>query len=156
MVLSPMLAKVMPGNSVAIWGMGGVGLNVVRAAKLRGAYPIFGVDLNGSKEDIAREFGVTHFIDSSREDPVQVIQLMTGGERMDDGMIMGGGADFCFEVIGDPGAIQQAFWALGLGGKLIQVGIPPMATMTELPLTLAAPPLQAGDRDSIRQCQDPS
>jgi Zn-dependent alcohol dehydrogenase len=111
-------------------------LNVVRGAKLRGAYPLIGVDLKGSKEDIAREFGVSHFIDSSKEDPVQAVQMLTGGERTEDGMIMGGGADFCFEVIGDPGAIQQAYWALGFGGKLIQVGIPSIKTMTELPITL--------------------
>ena len=133
------VAKVSPGDSVAIWGMGGVGLNVVRGAKLRGAYPIFGIDLNGSKEAIAREFGATHFINSSEQDPVQAVQLMTGGVRMDDGTVMGGGAKFCFEVIGDPGAIQQAFWALGIGGKLIQVGIPSIDTMTELPMTFAAP-----------------
>ena len=54
-------------------------------------------------------------------------------------MIMGGGADVCFEVIGDPGAIQQAYWALSLGGKLVMVGIPSIETMTELPLTLTPP-----------------
>jgi S-(hydroxymethyl)glutathione dehydrogenase/alcohol dehydrogenase len=133
------VAEVKPGNSVAIWGMGGVGLNVVQSAKLRGASPLIGVDLNGEKEKIAREFGVTHFIDSSKEDPVQEVQLLTGGQRMDDGMIMGGGADFCFEVIGDPGAIQQAYWALNFAGKLIMVGIPPMESRTELPLTLTPP-----------------
>jgi S-(hydroxymethyl)glutathione dehydrogenase/alcohol dehydrogenase len=133
------VAKVSPGSSVAIWGMGGVGLNVVQGAKLAKAYPIIGVDLEGSKETIAREFGVTHFINSSKEDPVQAVQLLTGGQKMDDGTIAGGGANFCFEVIGDPGAIQQAYWALGFGGKLIQVGIPPMSTMTQLPLTLTPP-----------------
>lgn len=133
------VAKIKPGNSVAIWGMGGVGLNVVRGVKLRGAHPIFGVDIMGSKESIAREFGVTHFIDSSKEDPVEVIQLATGGERIEDGTIEGGGVDFCFEVIGDPGAIQQAYWALAIGGNLIQVGIPPMESMTELPMTLTPP-----------------
>jgi len=59
-------AGVKPGESVAIWGMGGVGLNVVRGSKLRSANPIIGVDLEGSKEAFAREFGVTHFINSSR------------------------------------------------------------------------------------------
>ena len=76
--------------------------------------PIIGVDLEGSKEAIAREFGVTHFINSSKQDPVPIIQELTGG-----------GAKYCFEVIGDPGAVTQASWALGLGGKLIQVGVTP-------------------------------
>jgi S-(hydroxymethyl)glutathione dehydrogenase/alcohol dehydrogenase len=133
------VAKIIPGNSAAIWGMGGVGLNVVRGAKLRGAYPIIGVDVEGSKEAIAREFGATHFINSSKEDPVQAVQLLTGGEKMADGTIQGGGANFCFEVIGDPGAIQQAYWALSIGGSLIQVGIPSIQTRTELPLTLTPP-----------------
>ena len=117
-------AGVKPGDSVAIWGMGGVGLNVVRGAKLRSAYPIIGVDLEGSKETIAREFGATHFINSSKQDPVPIVQEITGG-----------GAMYCFEAIGDPGAIVQATWALGLGGTLIQIGITPEAAMTALPLS---------------------
>ncbi len=128
-------AGVKPGDSVAIWGMGGVGLNVVYGAKLRSADPIIGVDLEASKENIAREFGVTHFIDSSKEDPIPIIQLLTGGAKMDDGTIMGGGVDFAFEVSGDPGAVTQAYWALGLGGKLVQIGIIPEGSMAELPLT---------------------
>lgn len=133
------VAQVKPGDSVAIWGMGGVGLNVVGGAKMRGANPIIGVDLEASKEAIAREFGVTHFIDNSKEDPVPAIQLLTGGSKMEDGSIMGGGADFVFEVIGDPGAITQAFWAIGNGGKMVQVGIHPADQMTELPLTWLPP-----------------
>jgi S-(hydroxymethyl)glutathione dehydrogenase/alcohol dehydrogenase len=121
-------AGVKPGDSVAIWGMGGVGLNVVRGAKLRSAYPIISVDLEGSKEAIAREFGATHFINNSKQDPVPIIQELTGG-----------GAKYCFEAIGDPGAITQASWALGLGGTLIQIGITPETVMTCLPLAYTPP-----------------
>jgi S-(hydroxymethyl)glutathione dehydrogenase / alcohol dehydrogenase len=117
------VANVRPGDSVAIWGMGGVGLNVVRAAKLRGATPLIGVDIEGSKEKMAKEFGVTHFIDSSIEDPVPKIQELTGG-----------GATFCFEVVGDPGALLQAYWAVAVGGKLIMVGMPPIEGLVSLPL----------------------
>jgi Zn-dependent alcohol dehydrogenase len=116
-------AQVKPGHSVAIWGLGGVGLNVVRGAKLRGGNPIIGIDLMGSKEGIAREFGMTHFINNSREDPVPIVKGLTDG-----------GADFCFEVSGDPGAITQAYWALGMGGKLMQIGLTDEAEMTKLPL----------------------
>jgi len=116
-------AGVKPGDSVAIWGMGGVGLNVVWGAKLREAYPIIAVDLEGSKEPIAREFGATHFINNSKEDPVPIIQKLTNG-----------GANYCFEAIGDPGAITQAWWSLGLAGTLIQIGITPEEAMTKLPL----------------------
>jgi S-(hydroxymethyl)glutathione dehydrogenase/alcohol dehydrogenase len=108
--------------------MGGVGLNVVRGLKLRGAAPIIGVDLEGSKEAVAREFGITHFINSSKEDPVPRVQELTGG-----------GADFVFEVIGDPGALVQCYWALGVGGKLIMVGIPPMEATIPISLTLTPP-----------------
>jgi len=122
------VAQVRTGDSVAIFGVGGVGLNVVQGAKLRAGYPIIAVDLNGKKESAAREFGATHFIDSSVEDPVPKIQEITGG-----------GAKFCFEAAGDPGAIVQAYWSLGIGGTLIQAGIPPMETTTPLPLTLTPP-----------------
>jgi S-(hydroxymethyl)glutathione dehydrogenase/alcohol dehydrogenase len=117
-------AGVKPGESVAIWGMGGVGLNVVRGAKLRSAYPIIGIDLEGQKEAIAREFGVTHFIDSSKEDPVPGVKELTGG-----------GAKYTFEVIGDPGAVLQACWSIALGGKHVQIGICPPDTMVGVPLT---------------------
>ncbi len=117
------VANIRPGDSVAIWGMGGVGLNVVRSAKLRGADPLIGIDIEGSKETIAREFGVTHFIDSSKEDPVPAVQELTGG-----------GADFCFEVVGDPGALVQAYWALSIGGSLIMIGMPSLDDRPPLPL----------------------
>lgn len=117
-------AGVKPGESVAIWGMGGVGLNVVNGARLRNADPIIGVDINKDKETIAREFGVTHFIDNSKDNPVPIIHELTNG-----------GADYCFEVIGDPGAITQAYWALGIGSKLITIGVTPTEALTELPLS---------------------
>ena len=133
------VANVKPGDSVAIWGLGGVGLHVVSGARLRGAYPIIGVDIEGSKEEIARQFGVTHFIDSSKEDPVPAVQLLTGGEKMPDGTIMGGGADFVFEVSGNNGAQAQAYWAIGLAGKMVLVGISEADTTTELGLTWLPP-----------------
>ena len=129
------VAQIKPGQSVAIWGLGGIGLNVAQGAKVRGAYPIFGVDVEGSKEKIAKEFGVTHFINSSEEDPVPIIQLETGGVKMDNGMILGGGVDVIFEASGNVGAISQAYWALGMGGQWIQVGIHPADKTAELVLT---------------------
>jgi S-(hydroxymethyl)glutathione dehydrogenase / alcohol dehydrogenase len=121
-------AGVKPGETVAVWGMGGVGLNVVYGAKVRGGDPIIAVDVEESKEQIARDFGATHFINSSKEDPVPIIQELTGG-----------GARYCFEVAGDTGAQLQAYWAMGLGGKLITVGVPMEGEMTQLPLTYNSP-----------------
>jgi S-(hydroxymethyl)glutathione dehydrogenase/alcohol dehydrogenase len=117
-------AGVKPGESVAIWGLGGIGMNVVRGAKLRSADPIIGVDLEASREGLARELGATHFIDNSKEDPVPIIQELTDG-----------GVDYCFEASGDPGATTQAYWTLALGSTLIQIGISPEGSMTQLPNT---------------------
>ncbi len=129
-------AKVQPGDSVAIWGLGGVGLNILRACAMQHANPIFAIDLEGSKEGLAKEFGATHFIDNSKEDPVPTIQLLTGGVKMPDGNIMGGGVDFAFEAIGDPGAIIQAWWSTTIGGKVIVPGITPHDQTTNIPLML--------------------
>ncbi|MEW5722708.1 MAG: Zn-dependent alcohol dehydrogenase, partial [Thermodesulfobacteriota bacterium] len=119
------VANIKPGDSVAVWGMGGVGLNTVRAAALRHAQPLFAVDLEGSKEALAKEFGATHFINNSKEDPVPIIQELTGG-----------GVEYAFECIGDPGAIVQAYWATGIGGTLVIPGITPHDKTTNLALML--------------------
>jgi S-(hydroxymethyl)glutathione dehydrogenase/alcohol dehydrogenase len=132
------VAKVQPGNSVAVYGMGAVGLNTVSALAHRNANPIIAVDLEGRKEDIAREFGATHFVDSSKEAPVPVIMTLTGGVQAEDGYWVSGGADFVFEVSGDPGALVQAYWSICPGGKTIVTGIPPAESASELPLMLLA------------------
>ena len=116
-------AKVQPGDKVAIYGLGGVGLNILRACVLRHANPVIAVDIEESKEDLAKEFGATHFICNSKEDPVPKIQEITGG-----------GADFAFEAIGDPGAIIQAYWSIGMGGKVVIAGLTPHDQTTNLPL----------------------
>jgi Zn-dependent alcohol dehydrogenase len=108
--------------------MGGIGLNVVQGAKLRGATPIIAVDLEGSKEAIAREFGATHFINSSKEDPVPKVQELTNG-----------GADFVFEAAGEIGSIAQVYWAMGIGGKQIQIGIHSMHDTVPLSLSFTPP-----------------
>ena len=129
-------AQIKPGDSVVVYGLGGVGLNCLRAAVMQHANPVFAVDLEGSKKDLALEFGATHFIDSSKEDPVPIILTMTGGVQVEGGMWMGGGVDVAFEAIGDPGAIIQAYWSTGIGGKVVIPGITPHDQPTNLPLML--------------------
>ncbi|MCJ7683712.1 MAG: Zn-dependent alcohol dehydrogenase [Desulfobacteraceae bacterium] len=124
-------AKVQPGDAVAIWGMGGVGLNVVRAAALVGANPIVAVDLEGSKEAIAMEMGATHFINSSEDDPVPIVRGLTNEK----------GVHYAFEVIGDVGAYLQSFFTLRNGGKLMAVGIPSIEDMATFPMFMM--PFQA-------------
>ncbi len=120
------VGKVTSGTSVAIFGCGGVGLSTIRAASIHHAHPVIAVDLEGNKEAIAMEFGATHFINSSKEDPVPKIQELTGGN----------GAEVVFEAIGDPGAIIQAWWSLRMGGRLVLPGITPAQETTNLPLML--------------------
>jgi S-(hydroxymethyl)glutathione dehydrogenase / alcohol dehydrogenase len=119
------IARIKPGESVAVYGLGGIGLNIVRAAVLAHANPVIAVDIESSKEALAYEFGATHFICNGKEDPVPRIQALTAG-----------GAQFVFEAIGDPGAIVQAWWSTGISGRLIVPGVTPLETITPLPLFL--------------------
>ncbi|KAG8073784.1 hypothetical protein GUJ93_ZPchr0006g43556 [Zizania palustris] len=95
------LAKVEPGSTVAIFGLGAVGLAVAEGARICGASMIIGVDLNPEKHELGKKFGVTHFINPQElgEKPVsQVIIELTDG-----------GADYCFECIGLASVMNDAF-----------------------------------------------
>ena len=115
-------ARVEPGESVAVFGAGGVGLNIVQGAALAGAYPIIAVDLNPKKLELAKQFGATHTVDAS-SDPVAQIQAIANGI----------GVDYAFEAIGRPEVVQQAFFAVRRGGKAIVVGVPPATSMLSAP-----------------------
>jgi S-(hydroxymethyl)glutathione dehydrogenase/alcohol dehydrogenase len=121
------MANVQPGDKVAVWGLGGVGQNTLRAAKMRQANPLIAVDLEESRREQALELGATHFICNAKDDPVPIIQGLTGG-----------GADIIFEASGDPGAIVQAWWALGMAGRLMVIGIMPQDQVAAMPLTFMA------------------
>jgi S-(hydroxymethyl)glutathione dehydrogenase/alcohol dehydrogenase len=124
------VAKATEGTSIGIWGCGGIGLNAIRAAALRHCRPIVAVDLEASKRDIALEFGATHFIDSSKNDPIPIIMELTGGA----------GLEYAVEAIGDPGAQVQAWWSLRMGASLIAIGVTPTDSVTNIPLAFG--PLQ--------------
>ena len=117
------IGKVRPGESGVVYGLGGIGLNVLRAAAVLRANPLIAVDIEESRKGLANEFGATHFICSNKEDPVPKIQALTGG-----------GAQYAFEAIGDPGAVIQAWWSTGVYGKVVVVGVPPLNSETSLPL----------------------
>jgi S-(hydroxymethyl)glutathione dehydrogenase/alcohol dehydrogenase len=114
-------AKVEAGSSVAVIGIGGVGLNVIQGAALAAAEPIIAIDLLERKLEMAREFGATHLIDAAKEDPVEAVRALTGG-----------GADYTFEVIGSPDAISQAFDMVHAGAEAIMVGVSPFASKTSI------------------------
>ncbi|HTY76320.1 MAG TPA: Zn-dependent alcohol dehydrogenase [Candidatus Bathyarchaeia archaeon] len=111
-------AKVPPGASVAVFGCGGVGLNTVQAARLVGAGKIIAVDLNRQKLEWAEEFGATHAVDASKEDPVARVHAISGM----------GGVDFAFEVVGTQKTIEQAFASTHRGGTCVVVGVSPAGT----------------------------
>lgn len=106
-------ARVVAGSSVAVFGSGGVGLNIIQGARLVGASRIIAVDPVASKERVARILGATHFVDSSVCDPVEAVRKITGGT----------GADYTFEAVGLPEPIEQAYDSLRKGGTCVVAGI---------------------------------
>jgi S-(hydroxymethyl)glutathione dehydrogenase/alcohol dehydrogenase len=106
-------AQVEPGANVAVIGTGGVGLNAVQGARLAGAARVIAIDLLDNKLEFAREFGATHVVNSSKEDPVAAVQRITGGR----------GADYAFEVIGLGKTIRQAYDMVRKGGTAVVVGV---------------------------------
>jgi len=114
-------AKVAPGDSVAVIGCGGVGLNVIQGARLCGAEKIIAVDTNPAKLELAKKFGAT--------------DTVLGGEGAVDGVksISKGGVDHAIEVIGLVATIQQGYRMLGSGGTLTLVGVPPKDAVLSLP-----------------------
>src|SRR2546425_2630039 len=98
-------AAVEPGASIAVFGVGGVGLNVVQGGALVAAHPVIAVDVKAAKLEHARALGATHTIDASREDAVAAIRRLT---RL--------GADYTFVAVGDTRAVSQAIEAGGARG----------------------------------------
>lgn len=108
-------AEVKPGSTVAVFGCGGIGLNMVQSAKIAGALQIIAVDRVASKLDYAKEFGATDVVNASEDDPVQAVLDLTGGV----------GVDYGFEAIGLPEPIEQAYDATKKGGTCVVAGIAP-------------------------------
>jgi len=125
------VAKVREGDSIGVWGCGGIGLNAIRFAALRNCNPIVAVDLEASKHDIALEFGVTHFVDSTKDDPIPIVKELTGGA----------GLQYAIEATGDSGAQVQAWYAIRSGGILVAIGITSIDSTTAIPMFYA--PLHA-------------
>ena len=113
-------AKVEPGATVAVFGCGGVGLNVIQGAVFAAASKIIAVDKVPFKLQKAEEMGATHFVNADKEDPVESIKQLTGG-----------GADYAFEVIGFPNLVRMAFESVRPSGTAVMVGVqPPGAEIT--------------------------
>jgi S-(hydroxymethyl)mycothiol dehydrogenase len=118
-------AAVRPGDSVAVFGCGGVGSAAIAAARLAGATTVMGVDIDDRKLEWARGFGATHTINSQKEDPVAAVREATGGF----------GADVAIEAVGKPEVLEQAFYARDLAGTVVQVGVPtPEMRFPQIPM----------------------
>jgi S-(hydroxymethyl)glutathione dehydrogenase/alcohol dehydrogenase len=108
-------AKVQVGDNVVVFGLGGIGLNVIQGARLAGANMIVGVDINNNRKAIAEKFGMTHFVNPAEigEDLVPYLVNLTGG-----------GADFSFECIGNVKLMRQALECCHRGwGTSIIIGV---------------------------------
>lgn len=119
-------ATIRPGDSVAVVGCGGVGLNVIQGARIAGAETIVAVDVHPAKLATAQAFGATHAVDASVVDPANAVRDLTAQR----------GADVAFEVLGLGLTIDQAVAMSRRGGQVVLVGIPRLDVMLTLPAML--------------------
>jgi alcohol dehydrogenase len=115
-------ARVTPGSSVAVFGMGGVGLSAIMGARVAGASAIIAVDRFEDKLTLASELGATHLINVTRDSPVAAIRELTAG-----------GAEYVFESVGNEQVLIQAYEATKCGGTTITVGLPAPNKMFSIP-----------------------
>lgn len=107
-------AKVEAGSNIAVFGLGGIGLNVIQGARMVGADKIIGIDLNPQRETMAREFGMTHFLN-----PNEIPDIVDAIIQLTDG-----GADYSFECIGNTKVMRQALECCHKGwGRSIIIGV---------------------------------
>jgi Zn-dependent alcohol dehydrogenase len=116
-------ASIAPGDTVAVVGCGGVGLNVIQGAVIAGAARVIAVDMLEGKLKLAEQFGATDLVDASAADSVGRVFELTEGR----------GADVVFEVIGLKATIDQCVAMTRRGGETVLVGVPSMDVLLELP-----------------------
>jgi len=109
-------AKVWPGANIAVFGLGGIGLNVIQGARMVGADKIIGIDINPAKVEAAKRFGMTHFINPTEVGANKVVQAVVDAT--------GGGADFSFDCTGNTDVMRQALECCHRGwGESIIIGV---------------------------------
>ncbi len=111
------------GQTVAVFGCGGVGLAIVQGARIGGACQIIGVDVFDSKLEMAKRMGATHVVNSVNDDPVKAVRALTGGA----------GVDHAFEAVGNSKLVRQAIESLAIRGTATIVGVLPPDAMIEFP-----------------------
>lgn len=115
------------GDSVAVWGCGGVGDAAIEGARLAGARTIIAIDVDDRKLQWAKDFGATHLINSSEMSNEQVVEAVQG-------LTEGNGVDVAIEAVGLPATYEQAFFARDLAGTVVLVGVPNPEMRIDLPL----------------------
>ena len=114
-------AKVRPGSNVVVFGLGGIGLNVIQGARMVGADKIIGVDLNPAKAEMAKKFGMTDFVNPDEVGRDKVVQAIID--------LTDGGADYSFECIGNIHTMRQALECCHRGwGESTIIGVAPSGT----------------------------
>ena len=111
------------GQTVAVFGCGGVGLSIIQGARIGGARQIIGVDIFPSKLDMARRVGATHTVNSAEDDAVKAVRALTGGA----------GVDHAFEAVGVAALVRQAIESLAIRGTATIVGVLPPEAKIEFP-----------------------
>jgi len=111
-------AKVSPGDTVVVFGLGGIGLNVVQGARLAGASRIVGIDVNPKRRAIAETFGITDFVNPAEVGEAELVPYLVN--------LLDGGADFSFECIGNVKVMRQALECCHKGwGTCVIIGVAP-------------------------------
>ncbi len=122
-------ARVQPGETAAVFGVGGVGLNVIQGLRLSGASRIVAVDTMASKEALAMQFGATHFVDASAGDAVaEIKKIVPHNPRAVSGALGPGGVSWAFDCVGHPAVLRNALDVLDWGGNAVAIGIPARGT----------------------------
>ena len=128
-------AQVRAGETAAVFGVGGVGLNVIQGLRIAGASRIIAVDMLASKRPMAELFGATDFIDASAGDPAEQIRdLLPHSKTQRVGTFGSGGVDWSFECVGSTKVLKSALAALDWGGNCVIVGVPPAGATIEVPV----------------------
>jgi S-(hydroxymethyl)glutathione dehydrogenase/alcohol dehydrogenase len=116
-------AQLQAGQTVAVFGCGGVGLSIIQGARIGGARQIIGIDVFESKLEMARRVGATHVVNGTQRDPVAAVRALTGGA----------GVDHAFEAVGVAKLVRQAIESLAIRGTATIVGVLPPDAMIEFP-----------------------
>jgi S-(hydroxymethyl)glutathione dehydrogenase/alcohol dehydrogenase len=126
-------ARVVAGQTAAVFGVGGIGLNVIQGLRVAGASRIIAVDTLAAKEKIARDFGATDFVDASASSSVETIRaLLPHSTDAVRGPADAGGVDWAFECVGHPSVLRDAVDVLDWGGNCVIIGVPGQDATLEL------------------------